>query len=231
MIANLCGSIFSIPDTLTVQPPANPAVSISSSSDTICAGTSILFKATMVNGGNKPSFQWQKNGVATGTDDSAYTDNNLQNNDNISCLLTSNSACVTSTTAVSNVVNIIVNPKLTPQISIVASMNNICAGTAVGFSSVIINGGPQPSYEWQVNGISTGVNSPTFNGNTFHNGDVITCVLTSNYSCASPSVVSSNDIIMNVTDLTTPALQISASSSVSARAIQLCLQQRLQMQV
>src|SRR5205814_8019076 len=55
--------------TMTVNPTVVPAVSIAANpGTTICAGTSVTFTATPVNGGTTPSYQWKKNGVNVGTD-------------------------------------------------------------------------------------------------------------------------------------------------------------------
>lgn len=81
-----------------------PAISITSNiTASACAGTSYVFNAAYSNGGTAPKFQWKINGNniswATG---SVCAINNLNNNDVVSCVLTSNADCITTTTAVSN---------------------------------------------------------------------------------------------------------------------------------
>ncbi|MBN2788325.1 MAG: beta-propeller fold lactonase family protein, partial [Paludibacteraceae bacterium] len=98
---------------------------------------------------------------------------------------------------------IIVNPTKVPTININASATSICAGTTVTFNAAITNGGSSPVYQWKVNGANVGTNSSTYSSSTLKNNDIITCVLTSNETCASPTVVTSNSITMKVNQPTT----------------------------
>ena len=100
--ANDC-SATSVPTSVTVVQNATPSVIITASSrDSICAGANIVFTATLANGGNAPQFQWKKNGNNVGSNSNTYADNGLANKDSVWCVLTSNSSCVVSTTAISN---------------------------------------------------------------------------------------------------------------------------------
>ncbi|MDB4902642.1 MAG: beta-propeller fold lactonase family protein [Mucilaginibacter sp.] len=95
-------------------------------------------------------------------------------------------------------VNGIINATVTPSVSISASVNNNCSGTPVTFTANSTNGGNSPVYQWLINGINTGTNSPSFTSSTLANGDVINCQLTNNAVCSIPSNTISNIIIMNV---------------------------------
>lgn len=94
--------------------------------------------------------------------------------------------------------------------------NNICAGTSVTFAATATNGGSSPSYQWQIDGANTGTNSPTFTTNTLTNGQVVSCVLTSNAACASPQTASSNGISMTVN--TIPNATVSGGSTICSGA-------------
>jgi hypothetical protein len=91
-----------------------------------------------------------------------------------------------------------VNPLIPVSIVIAASANPVTAGTSVTFTATPSNGGATPSYQWKVNGISTGTNTPDYSYVPVNN-DVITCVLTSNAPCATGSPATSNTITMTVT--------------------------------
>lgn len=86
--------------------------------------------------------------------------------------------------------NLTINPNITASVSIAASTNIICpgAGAPITFVATATNGGSAPSYQWKVNGINSGTNSPNFTTSGLTVGDVVTVVLTSN---ASPCLVGS----------------------------------------
>ena len=71
-------------------------------------------------------------------------------------------------------VGVTVNPGFPVSVSIAASANPVCAGTSVTFTATPTNGGATPSYQWKVNGINAGANSPTYTY-TPANGDAVTC--------------------------------------------------------
>ncbi|MFN3405917.1 MAG: glycosyl hydrolase, partial [Cytophagaceae bacterium] len=76
---------------ITVTASVTPSVSIAitSGSNPTCSGSSVTFTATPTNGGTAPTYQWRINGtnVATGA---TLTRNNLNNGDQVSCVMTSN---------------------------------------------------------------------------------------------------------------------------------------------
>jgi PKD repeat protein len=93
---------------------------------------------------------------------------------------------------------ITVNPWLIPSISITADQVSTCTGYTVTFTSTVSGQGANPSYQWLVNGLPVGPNSPTWSTNTLQNYDVVSCVLTSDYICADPTTATSNQITMIV---------------------------------
>ena len=213
MLTNPCGSVFSQPALLAVTTPVTPTVSISTTTTTICAGTSTTFTAAPLNEGTNPSFQWQKNNLPVGSNSATYTDNSINNGDVISCILTSSQSCVSGSIANSNSITMTVNPILSPTITISASDNNICTGSMVVFSSTVQDEGANPSYQWRKNGVNTGNNSPSYSDNTLADGDIISCILITNYNCQPTPSVESNLIGMNILPLVTPSITISTPST------------------
>src|ERR1043165_502131 len=170
-----------------------PAVSINASSTSICPGSSITFTATPTNGGTSPFYQWQINGVNAGTNSPTFTSSSFANNDQVTVIMTSNASCATSSTATSNVISITTS-SVTPAVSINASSTSICSAGSVTFTATPTNGGTSPSYQWQINGVNAGTNSPTFTSSSFANNDQVTVVMTSNASCAtSPTATSRSE--------------------------------------
>jgi len=96
--------------TVVVNPAVTPSVTVAAQpSGTICAGTPVTFTATPANGGTTPVYQWRKNGAPAGTNSATHTDNGLNNNDVITCELTSNAGCASPATVTSNTVTAAVN--------------------------------------------------------------------------------------------------------------------------
>ncbi|MFM7234505.1 MAG: GEVED domain-containing protein, partial [Flavobacteriales bacterium] len=67
------------------------------------------------------------------------------------------------------------------------------------FTATPTNGGTTPSYQWKVDGTNVGTNSATYTTTTLTNGAVVTCVMTSNATCAVPASATSNSITMSIT--------------------------------
>lgn len=219
-LTNGCGTVYTQPAYLNVNIAVTPSISISASPTSICQGTPVTFTATPVNGGAAPVHQWKKNGINAGTNSPTYTDNSLTNTDQISCVLTSSANCITASSATSNLVSVTVNPLLTPSVSIAASANNVCAGTTINFNAVPVNGGASPTYQWKKNGSNVGTNAASYSANNLVNGDIITCVLSSNATCLAQVTASSNSIVMNITPLSTPSVSISTlNQSICAGAV------------
>lgn len=200
---------------MNVTTSVTPVIAIQlNPNDTICAGTSVTFTATIGNGGTSPAYQWRRNGAAVGTNSNTYTTTTLASNDTITCVLTSNETCVTTATATSNPIVMTVNPILTPVIAIGANPgNNICVGQNVTFTANTANGGSNPIYTWKRNGVTVGTNSNTYSTTTLANGDNISCELTSSEICVTSSTATSNNINMTVTPNVTPAVSIVASQT------------------
>jgi hypothetical protein len=128
-------------------------------------------------------------------------------------VLTSNAGCAVPSNDTSNVITITVGSNATPVVSISASATSICNGTAVTFTATPTNGGTTPAYQWKVNGTNAGTNSASFTTSTLVNGDVVTCVMTSNATCVSTTTVTSNAITIIVNAPVAPAVSMSASAS------------------
>jgi hypothetical protein len=193
--------------TMTVNAVVTPAVSIAITAGTnpTCAGTPVTFTATPTNGGT-PSYQWKKNAVNAGTNSVNYTPGTLANGDVISCVMTSTAACTTTPTGTSNSITMTVTPTVTPTITINSPDITLCAGEVTTFTANITNGGTTPSYQWKKNAVNAGTNSATYAPGTLANGDVITCVLTSNATCPSPATVTSSSLTVTVTNVPTPTI-------------------------
>ena len=196
--ATVSGCTTSSRTAITVTVSNNLPVSVSAvaGANPVCSGTLVTFTATPVNGGTSPSYQWKVNGTIQGTNSPTYSYNPL-NSDIVTCVLSSNATCASGSPATSSPVNMTVNNNLPVSVSAVAGANPVCSGTLVTFTATPVNGGTTPSYQWKVNGTNQGSNSPTYSYNPL-NSDIVTCVVSSNATCATGSPATSSPVNMIV---------------------------------
>jgi hypothetical protein len=205
---------------MTVTPTVTPAISTSVTPGNVtCAGTSVTFSASPTNGGSTPAYQWQKNGANVGTNSSTFTSAGLINNDTITCVLTSAATCPSPASVASSGIVMTVNPYLTPAVSVTANPGNtICAGTPVTFTAAPVNGGTSPQYQWTINSVNTGANSPTYTSSGLKNNDTIACTITSSAVCVTTATVAGNKTRMTVYALPNPVISRSGSTLISGIA-------------
>jgi hypothetical protein len=207
--SNMTGSV-----TITVNPIVTPLVTISNGSDTICDGTVVTFIANGVHAGVSPLYQWTVNGVSSAV---GSTYNYMPaNGDVIGVTLTSSEACATPATA-TNSVAMTVDPNESPVVSVMASPGSVvCQGTTVTFSATPTYGGTLPGYTWVVNGLNSGTAS------TYSyipaNGDMVYCLMTSNYHCRLAGTATSSTINMEVDVPTLPIITIASNPGASIAA-------------
>ncbi|HMJ48457.1 MAG TPA: hypothetical protein VK498_14085, partial [Ferruginibacter sp.] len=141
------GSFSTSPVEVIVNPAVTPAVTISANpGNVICAGTSVTFTATPVNGGPTPSYQWYIGATPVGTNSPNYTSSALVNTNQVKVVMTSSDPCASPVSATSNIITMTVNDLITPSVTISANPGNtICLGTSVTFTAdLVINGGTSP---------------------------------------------------------------------------------------
>jgi len=185
--------------TLTVSAALTPTITISPSTADDCQGNNVAFTAAITNGGANPVYQWQINGQNTGTNSPQFTSNSLNSGDLISCTLTSNAVCVTSTAVASNQATFSIDPPVSTSVNITSSATGpVCAGTAITFNAVAFSPDITPFYQWQVNGINVGSDQPVFTSSGLTDGNIVTCSLTSTGKCLINPVTISNAVIITL---------------------------------
>ncbi|WP_184546970.1 FG-GAP-like repeat-containing protein [Mucilaginibacter sp. FT3.2] len=192
-----------VSQTFAVSVPPYPVVNITANYAGKCAGSAVTFTATTTNTGANPTYQWQLNGVNTGTNNSVFASGTLSNNDIVACTVTNNNECPDIAKATSNHIIVSLISPSTPTVSITASTNGVFAGTPITFNAATTGTSGTITYQWQVNNINTGLNSNVFTANTFANADQVTCAITTDAVCSAPAI--SEPLIVNiVTRLTIP---------------------------
>jgi len=201
---------------ITINAVVVPSVTITAvPSGAICAGDAVTFTATPTNGGTTPTYQWQVNGVNVGgATSSTFTSSSFVNGDLVTVIMTSNALCASPITDTSNTITIIVSASVPASVNITSTSSIICAGDAVTFTAAPTNGGAAPSYQWQVNGVNAGTNSPSFTSSALSNGDVVSVSMTSTEPCVTGSPAPSNSVVITVNTCSPPAANFSANETI-----------------
>lgn len=191
-----CAPVASDTDAVVMQvnQMVAPAIQIAATGQAQCEGDPVQLDATYTNGGSAPVIQWTLNGVVTGGNTSSIT-LPLNNGDQVSASLTSNSACATVAQVNSNLYTAALIPYSTPSVTISSgSGDTICDGQQVTLDALVQNGGSQPVYQWYINGIPAGNGIAQLSSANFSQGDVIYLVMTSGAPCITQPADTSNII-------------------------------------
>jgi gliding motility-associated-like protein len=197
-----------------------PAVTISTPNTNICSGTPVTFNASILNGSASRVYQWKINGVNTGTNNTTFNTSSLNSNDVVTCEVTVNFGC-SPLIVTSNSITITVSQGAPPTIAITSSAVSICPDSEIIFNATALNAGTSLFFQWQINGINVGTNSPAYSSNSLANNDKVACILMANNAACQSLPVSSNIIIISVKD--SPGISISPSdtSIVAGSQVQL----------
>jgi hypothetical protein len=198
---------------ITINPLLTPSVAISTGmGDSVCEGVTTMLTAMTTNGGTSPTYQWELNGFSAGPGTSTFS-YLPTNGDIIKVTMTSSEACAVPAT-VTNTITLAVLPHGTPAVTITALPGtSVCEGSLATYSATPTFGGTAPMYVWYKNG------APVDTGATYTdlptNGDIIFCIMVSNYTCRSSDTVYSNNLKMKTDTAITPIIAIKADPATN----------------
>lgn len=212
------------PITVAVTPAAAPSVSVTASSNLFCFSQQPTFTVT-VSGITNPVYQWKKNGIAVGANN-AVQSIAVAVNDVITCSVSGNGTCGAAT-ALSNGITILSNPGYNnpPEVTIAASAQTVCAGTAVAFTATNVSASAVLSWQWLLNGVPVGTNSPGFSSNALKDGDKVECIMfvpdcpggsTKDYS--DPIIMKVNPVLNPAVNIATPTTSVCKGTAVTFTA-------------
>jgi len=197
---------------LTVTAPLPPLVSIAANNNSVCAGSTVIFTATVTNTSSN-TYEWFVNNLPQGGNSFQLTVNNIKSTDVIQCRVTAGGICPASGT--SNTLSVAVQNFATPIIKLQVNGGAFCAGTPVVATATPINQGSNPKYEWRVNNVLVGTTTlPSFTYSNFANGDKLTCMLSNNGGqCLTATTAISNEVTISITAPTDLLVSITASAT------------------
>lgn len=195
-----------------------------------CPGQPVTFTAAVTNGGWKPVYQWQVNGVNSGTDSPVFVvdgvKTKLTSTDVVRCIVTNtdNGMSATSNT-ISGIV--ILDTPITEVFMYelhgqTLKQVSVCQGTPIQFlagygSDISVRLDPSFHYDeyYQLNGVDLPLMPLGTDLSPYvKNGDVLTVRLAYTSKCFTGSVVS-NKTTIYVMPSTTPSVSIAANSSIN----------------
>jgi PKD repeat protein len=171
-----------------------PVAAITASQTSTCAGTSINFSDNSTNAPTTWSWTFPGGSPSTSSLKNPGAVTWIAAGNPIVQLVASNAAGNNTTSQTINV-----NANVAPSVAIVANTNNVCSGAPITITATAANSGATPTYQFLVNAIAVqNTLSNIYSTSSFANGDIVTCIVTSNATCASPSAATSNAITINV---------------------------------
>jgi Secretion system C-terminal sorting domain/SprB repeat len=186
---------------LTVSQELPPLVLSTTHTNVSCNGQCDGAASVNVNGGSAPyAILWSNNQF--------FPDISNLCADTYTVVVTDMMGSTATTT-----VTITEPAAVVPTINIFTADLTVCSGVSVIFQQNNTNAGSNPSYQWKVDGNTVGTN-PTFTTNSLSNGQVVTCQLTSNATCANPATVTSNSIQMTIIPTATVTATLSVDDAI-----------------
>jgi hypothetical protein len=179
---------------ISVNPTPAPAIRIQVTNTTICQGDTVTFYPDTLNyQGSNPAYQWYiNNSPVSGANKPAFKTHLMNNNDTVTCMMTSNHPCV-HVPVTSNTIVMTVDPILIPSAKLIAIPSNaVPVGTPIKFTVNITHGGTAPLYQWKKNWVDIpGATNDTLTYLGIF-GDRIFVKITSNEKCANPDTAHSD---------------------------------------
>ncbi len=195
---------------VTISPNLPVSVSVTADKDSICGGQTITFTATPTNGGTSPAYKWYRNGVLLSGQTSATLATSLvENNDTITCELTSSEICQSGGPAMSN--NFITKVNPLPN----SNFTNANTNRTVNFTSTSSNA---LTYAWSFGDGNTST-SPNPTHTYSADGSFDVTLITSN-TCGSDTIlkgVTVTTVDANVTGITAPVSGCNLSATQQVR--------------
>ncbi len=215
-------SPISNPANIVISPPQVSTVTISSSpAMPVCAGIPVTFTPTPANyqtTAGLPTYVWYLNGANVGSSNT-FTTSQLNNGDQVYCLMTTYGNCVAPQPVQSNIIRVILRQAASPTVSI-GNNGTIsgCEGLEVVFTASVTNAGLSPVYKWMVNGAQVNNAGSTFTTSTLVTGDKVNCIVINNDGCTpvSSPISATIDIIADPIQTSTVTIGTSTVMPVCA---------------
>jgi len=195
--------------SIIVNEVVNPSIEITASSNAICSGEMVTITATASDFGTNPTYQWQIDGLNVGTNQPNYTTTNLEDGQQISCILSVVESCTNSAVVTSEIISFSVFQGSVPTLSIASTSEMVCPGATATFTASGENHGTAPTYEWFVNGASVGNNAVELVLENITANQEVSCILTNDEVCPQMNTIASNTLTLGLSNLSIDVMELS----------------------
>ncbi|WP_161499222.1 T9SS type A sorting domain-containing protein [Flavipsychrobacter stenotrophus] len=193
--------------TINVITTTTAAVSITSSADTICNGSSVVYTATAIHGGTTSVWHWYRNGMPAGITTATYTTAALMNGDTIVCKMNTSAACALPATTISNTKVINMYPYVYAAVSITNIPLIDCDGFPTTLTAHPTYGGIAPDYLWSVGGMAMATGNPF--SYVPSSGDIVQCrMISSDHAACLATDTAYAAIALTVDPVVTPSIDV-----------------------
>ncbi len=211
MVSGGCAPTYSREVTVKIIDLTTPQIAIKASDSVICSGAAVSLLATPIAQGSNPVYTWYVNGGPVGGNSPAFTSSGFSDGDEVYCVMNTTGACLSTTVARSNTIQLRVRPVLNPVLVVNVSDSVICPSTTVVFDAKITDGGNNVQYFWYRNGILQQGQLPQFASNAMADGDKVYTKVVFADACATPKELISPVTTIRFVPEPQPEIQISAS--------------------
>ncbi|MEM1320596.1 MAG: T9SS type A sorting domain-containing protein [Bacteroidota bacterium] len=194
--------------TVSVQDYAAPTISITTTEARICDGELVTFNATATDGGSDPIYTWLIGLNQTGGNTPSFSTDQLQDGDEVWCVLNSSLECLNVNQVPSNRIVMEVDTFVMATVDIVADTTQLCAGEAAAVEALPTNGGTNPYYRWYLNGALASFDRAIFTSDQLVDGEELYCEMLSSESCVLESTVTSDTLTFSIDSLLEVSVQI-----------------------
>lgn len=214
-------TVPSSPVVAQVRQPSAPVITIGTTRTDVCENDTVFVNTSVAGSSVVPTLEWYINSSLFTTNNSgAVRITNLQNNDTVSARSIGGVDCLLPSQT-NRLVFRVASPTQA-SVSIQSTVNGVCLGEDIGFTAVQTNGGGNPRYNWQVNGLPVVSNGSTLNLSRPTQDVRVQLELISSNTCVAP--VLSNLVEVPVFSLPVilfnqPDTVIRAGTSVTLRPI------------
>ncbi len=198
---------------------SDPIFYIEATNETSCEGEPISYVVHSPELDDVNNYIWKIDGEIQSQGSPSFIHNNPTNGQVLTCEASSNYPCLSSSLLTTTPLILDLDPILIPSFSLHTNSTKICEGQSAPFEIIHNNIFTNFSllYQWQINGENVGTNSPFFEFIPTSNFQTVRCIISIDNICSSINEFTTNEIQIEVIEITSPNLKLITNQSFSCK--------------